>query len=104
VDGKDGAAQPAVAERPADVLASARAVRGLSSQRPLSSRGHASDVLSPAPTPKQEVTVQAGLHAVSSGLQRLGIVLVATAVAAILAYATLIFVIVVVQAAQSFGH
>jgi len=31
-------------------------------------------------------------------------VLVATVVAAILAYATLICVIVVVQAAQSFGH
>jgi hypothetical protein len=48
--------------------------------------------------------VQTGLHAISWGLQRLGIVLVATVVAAILAYATLIFVIVVVQAAQSFGH
>jgi hypothetical protein len=48
--------------------------------------------------------VQTGLHAVTWGLQRLGLALVATAFAALLAYAVLIFVLVAIQAAQSFGH
>ena len=45
-----------------------------------------------------------GLHAVGWGLQRLTVVLVATAFAAVLAYATWVFVIVAIQAVASFGQ
>jgi uncharacterized membrane protein len=45
-----------------------------------------------------------GLHAVGWGLQRLTVALVATAFGAILAYALLVFVIVVVQAVAGFGQ
>jgi hypothetical protein len=48
--------------------------------------------------------VQTGLHAITWSLQRLGLALVATVFAALLAYATLIFILVAIQAAQSFGH
>jgi hypothetical protein len=47
--------------------------------------------------------MQTGLHAIGWGLQRFSIVLGATAVVAMLAYATLVFVIVAVQAAAAFG-
>ena len=55
-------------------------------------------------TRNQEVTMNTGLHAVGWGLQRLTIVLVATAFAAVLAYATWVFVIVAIQAVASFGQ
>lgn len=45
-----------------------------------------------------------GLHAVGWGLQRLTIALLATAFGAILAYALLVFVIVVIQAVAGFGQ
>ncbi len=45
-----------------------------------------------------------GLHAIGWGLQRLGIALAVTAMAALLAYVTLVTVIVVGQAASSFGQ
>jgi hypothetical protein len=52
----------------------------------------------------QEVRMQTGLHAVGWSLQRLSIVLALGAIAAILAYSTLIFVIVAVQAVAAFGQ
>jgi hypothetical protein len=55
-------------------------------------------------TRNQEVTMNTGLHAVGWGLQRLTIVLVATAFAALLAYSLLVFVLVAVQAVASFGQ
>jgi hypothetical protein len=45
-----------------------------------------------------------GLHAISSGLQRFAIILGLALIAAIMAYATLIFVIVAVQAVSTFGQ
>jgi uncharacterized membrane protein YtjA (UPF0391 family) len=55
-------------------------------------------------TRNQEVTMNTGLHAVGWGLQRLTIALLATAFGAILAYALLVFVIVVIQAVAGFGQ
>lgn len=48
--------------------------------------------------------MQTGLHAVGWGLQRLAIVLGVTVVAALLAYAILVFVMVTVQAVAGFGQ
>jgi hypothetical protein len=45
-----------------------------------------------------------GLHALGWGLPRLAIALALVVFAALMTYATLIFVIVVVQAVASFGH
>jgi hypothetical protein len=45
-----------------------------------------------------------GLHAVGWGLSRLAIVLGLIALGAVLAYVVLIFVIVVIQAGNSFGQ
>jgi hypothetical protein len=55
-------------------------------------------------TRNQEVSMNAGLHAVGWGAQRLALALVATAFAAVLAYAGLVFVIVAIQAVASFGQ
>jgi uncharacterized membrane protein len=57
-----------------------------------------------AVTRNQEVTMNTGLHAVGWGLQRLTVVLVATAFGALLAYSLLVFVLVAVQAVGSFGQ
>jgi hypothetical protein len=54
--------------------------------------------------PNQEGTMSTGLHAVSWSLQRLIIALMGAAFAVILAYATFIFVLVVIQAVASFGQ
>jgi hypothetical protein len=48
--------------------------------------------------------MQTGLHAMSWGLQRLGVAIVAAAFLAVFAYATLVFVLVAIQAAASFGN
>jgi hypothetical protein len=55
-------------------------------------------------TRNQEVTMNTGLHAVGWGLQRLSIAIAATAFGALLAYALLVFVIVVIQGVNSFGQ
>jgi len=55
-------------------------------------------------TPKQEVLMQTGIHAVGWGLQRLSIAIGAAVLAAILAYVGLVVVIVVIQSVQAFGH
>jgi hypothetical protein len=48
--------------------------------------------------------MQTGLHAVGWGLQRMGIALGILVLGALVAYTTWVFVIVVGQAAASFGH
>ncbi|MGB9182919.1 MAG: hypothetical protein WCB67_02555 [Solirubrobacteraceae bacterium] len=48
--------------------------------------------------------MQSGLHAVGTGFQRLGLVAGAVVLAAALAYMLLVFVLVVIQAAGSFGQ
>lgn len=45
-----------------------------------------------------------GLHAIGWGLPRLAIALGVTVFAALMAYATLVFIIVVVQTVTSFGQ
>jgi hypothetical protein len=45
-----------------------------------------------------------GLHALGWGLQRLGIVLGMTVFAALLTFATFVAVLIVIQAAASFGQ
>jgi uncharacterized membrane protein len=55
--------------------------------------------------PQKEVKdmVHTGLHALSWGLQRLGIVIAVTVIAVLLAYVTLVVVLVASQAAGAFG-
>lgn len=48
--------------------------------------------------------MQPGLHAIGWGLQRLAILLGVTAIAAVLAYSALVFVIVAIQAVTAFGQ
>ena len=48
--------------------------------------------------------MQTGLHAISWSLQRLSIVLGGIVLAAVLAYLTWVFVIVVIQAAAGLSH
>jgi hypothetical protein len=48
--------------------------------------------------------MQTGLHAIGWGLPRLAIALGLTAFAALLAYAILVLVIVVIQTAATFGQ
>jgi hypothetical protein len=55
-------------------------------------------------TPKQEVTMQTGLHALGWGLQRLSIAVGAVILAAILAYVTLVVAIVVMQGIAAFSQ
>jgi hypothetical protein len=48
--------------------------------------------------------MQTGLHAMGWGLQRLAVAAVALAFLAVFAYAILVFVLVAIQAAASFGQ
>lgn len=45
-----------------------------------------------------------GLHVLSWGVQRLGIAIALTALAVLLAYCTLVIVLVTIQAAAAFGQ
>jgi hypothetical protein len=59
--------------------------------------------VSSALAPK-EFMMQSGLHAIGWGLSRFVMALGVTALAILLAYATLVFVIVAVQAAGAWGQ
>lgn len=48
--------------------------------------------------------MHAGIHAVGTGAQRLGVVLLLAAFAIVMAYAVLVFAILVVQSVSAFGQ
>jgi Mg2+/Co2+ transporter CorB len=57
-----------------------------------------------SPSKKQEVMMQTGLRATGWGLQRLSIVVGVVVLAAVLAFVTLVFAIVVVQGIAAFSR
>lgn len=48
--------------------------------------------------------MHAGIHAVGTGVQRVAVVLILGAFAIVMAYAVLVFVILVIQSASAFGQ